>query len=277
MNAIEFNLNQDNGPVLYVRAWEPETPPKAVLVLIHGLGEHSGRYEAFAETFLRAGIAVCAMDLRGHGRSEGRRGHAPNYRALLSDISDLLRETRFRYPHLPTVLYGHSLGGNLAMVYALQKKPVLAGVIAASPLLRIANPPPAWKRRLIRLMNRLHLNVSIRTQMDTAALSRAPEITEAYRNDPLVHDRITPSLAVTMIEQGEWCIDQAAHFPLHLLLMHGSADHITSPEASVAFSNRSNALCTFHLWENFHHELHNEPNKEQVFTAVIRWIETLIR
>ncbi|HSR88425.1 MAG TPA: alpha/beta fold hydrolase, partial [Pontiella sp.] len=150
MEHVKFEIITSDGLKLFGQEWKPDGAIRAVVCLIHGLGEHSGRYDHMAKAFNRAGYAMIAFDLRGHGRSEGRRGHAPGYAALMSDIGKLLEETAGRYPKLPCFLYGHSLGGNLAIYYGLKKHPDLAGIVASGPLLRLAYNPSQWKNGILR-------------------------------------------------------------------------------------------------------------------------------
>ena len=277
MTHFELELRTTDRKILRGQGWEPDDGTKAVVCLVHGLGEHSERYRHVAEAFNRAGYAVVAFDLRGHGRSPGRRGHAPNYAALMSDIAAFLNEAGARYPDLPRFLYGHSLGASLAIHYVLKHKPTLAGVIASAPLFRLALKPPAWKTSLLNLLHALHVNLSIASGLEQEALSRDFHEVRLYQNDPLVHDRITPALAVAMLHEGEWNLKHAANFPRPLLLMHGESDRITSVEASVEFAARIEHRCTLKIWDGLYHELHNEPEKEQVFAYVLEWMNQSIR
>ena len=143
MQHIEFAQQAPDGVQFYFQSWQPETPAKAIACLVHGLGEHSGRYAHVGAALNVAGYALLGFDLRGHGKSGGPRGHTPSYETLMDDIGRLLAEARQRYPGQPQFLYGHSLGGNLVLNYALRRKPGLAGVIATSPAIRTATPPPA--------------------------------------------------------------------------------------------------------------------------------------
>ena len=259
MTHFEFEIKTADGLKLHGQGWEPEGEAKAAVCLVHGMGEHSGRYVHMAEAFNRAGTALIAFDLRGHGRSEGKRGHAPNYEALMSDIFQLLETAKQRYPDLPVFLYGHSLGGNLAIHYALRHRPNLAGVVASAPLLRTAFKPPAWKMVLLRSMYRLRPGFTLPRGVDDTALSRDVKVVQAYQNDPLVHDRISARLAIDMLRVGEWNVEHAVEFPLPLLLMHGDADRITSAQASREFASRAKDQCTLKIWDGLYHELHNEP------------------
>ncbi len=271
---IHFNIEFETADALRLQGigWEPEEKPKAVVCLLHGLGEHSGRYSHVAEAFARGGYATLAIDLRGHGRSPGQRGHAPNYALLMSDINGLLKEAKVRYPELPRFLYGHSLGGNLAIHYALKRKSELVGIIASAPLFRVAFKPPAWKSALLNTLHALHLNLPVSSGLEEEALCRDYHVVQRYQDDPLVHDHITPRLAVDMFRAGEWNLKRAARFPLPILLMHGEADRITSPEASVEFAAQLEHRCTLKIWDGLYHELHNEPEKEQVLNCMLEWL-----
>ena len=272
MPHFEFNVKTADGLNLQGRCREPEAKIKAVVCLVHGLGEHSGRYEHVADAFNRKGYAVFTFDLRGHGRSEGPRGHAPNYAALMADISKVLNTAKQHHPDLPTFLYGHSLGGNLVLHYALRQQPKLSGIIASGPMLRMSSPPPAWKTAMLRLLHALHIDCSIPSGLDDTALSRDINVVHTYRNDPLTHNRITPRLAVDMIRNGEWNLQHAAELPCPLLLMHGDADRITSPEATRAFAEKAGTACTLKIWDGLFHELHNEPEQNEMLDYVLAWL-----
>lgn len=270
---MTFEIITPDGLKLYGRRWEPAGEAKAVICLVHGLGEHSGRYEHVADAFTRDGFALFACDLRGHGKSEGKRGHAPSYKLLMSDIFQCLEKAKQDHPHLPQFLYGHSLGGNLVIQYALRKPSDLAGVIASSPLFRPAFTPPSWKTALLGTVAGLCPTLSLSNEIDIHALSQDPDIVRTYRDDPLVHDRVSLRLAKNMLMAGEWNRTHAADIPCPLLLMHGEADRITSAQASREFAATANDLCTVKLWPGLYHELHNEPQQQQVLTRISSWIK----
>jgi alpha-beta hydrolase superfamily lysophospholipase len=277
MLHVEFEMISTDGLKLHSQGWEPDAEVKAVVCLVHGLGEHSGRYDHMAEAFNRDQYALLAFDLRGHGRSEGRRGHAPSYTLLMSDIEKLLNEAAVRYPDVPCFLYGHSLGGNLAIYYSLTEQPKLAGVIASAPLLRLAYKPSQWKTGILRGLQAMRMNFSMPSGLDDNALSRDQNVVRTYRNDPLTHDLISARLAMDMLRYGQWNLKHAAEFTLPLLLMHGEADRITSAAASVEFAKKVDRSCTLKIWAGFNHELHNEPEKRKVFDYVLEWMEQMTR
>ncbi|RME89855.1 MAG: alpha/beta hydrolase [Anaerolineae bacterium] len=272
MHSVERNLRTRDGLNLFVQEWAPDSKPRAVVCLVHGHGEHVGRYAHVAEALTAAGFALHGFDQRGHGRSEGARGHTPSYDALLDDIEDFLAQVAENQPNLPRFLYGHSMGGNLVINYALRRRPSLAGVIATGPWLRLAFEPPRLKVTLGMAMNRILPGFTQTSGLETAALSRDPDVVRAYENDPLVHDKISARLFVSMYESGLWALEHAAEFPLPLLLMHGTADRLTSAQASEEFARRADERVTLRLWEGWYHEIHNEPEKEEVFQVMVAWL-----
>jgi acylglycerol lipase len=272
MRHLEFGWKTGDGLQLYAQGWQPETESKGIVCLVHGLGEHSGRYAHLAAFLNQAGYALLAFDLRGHGKSQGQRGHAPSYETLMEDISHLLEEAAKRYPDRPCFLYGHSLGGNLVSNYALHRRPQLAGAIVTGPAFRPAFEPPTWKLTLGKIMYNLWPTLSMSNGLDRQALSRDPQVVRAYDNDPLVHDRLTARFGMDFLQAGLWALEHAAEFPLPLLLMHGGADRITSAQASREFAAKASDRCTLKIWDGFYHEIHNEPEKEQVFAYLLEWL-----
>lgn len=273
MKYTDVAWTSTDGLPLLGRCWESEGEPRAVVCLVHGLGEHCGRYGHVAAALNAQGYAVLACDQRGHGRSGGQRGVIPSYDALMDDIGLLLAQAGQRFPGKPRFLYGHSLGGNEVLNYALRRRPNLAGVIATSPGLRTAFKPPAMQLAVGRLMNRLWPAFTLPNGLELAALSRDPAVITAYETDPLNHDRLSARLGVSLLEAGEWAIAHAAEFPVPLLLMHGTADRLTSHEASQAFASKA-PTCTLKLWEGLYHETHNEPEKEAVLGFMLDWVQS---
>ncbi len=258
---------------LFARVWSPEGAVRGVVCLVHGLGEHSGRYAPLAAYLNARGFAVLAFDLRGFGRSGGKRGHFV-YADALDDIARLIDTAQERFGAAPRFLYGHSLGGNLVLNYIL-RRPVesLRGAVASGPWLRLAFKPPAYKVFLARTVGRLLPTLLQPSGLNPEHLSHDPAIVQAYVNDPLVHDRISSALFLGAYEAGLWALEHAERLRLPLLLMHGADDQLTSPEASREFCQRAGERCTFRLWEGMYHEVHNEPGKEEVYRTVVDWLE----
>lgn len=273
MKYSEFELEIHDGDVLYGREWQPENKIRGVICLIHGLGEHSGRYVNMAQNLTAAGYVLLSYDQRGHGKSSGKRGHTPSYDTLLDDIDCFKSESLKRFPDLPTFLYGHSLGGNLVLNYVLRRRPKFTGVIVTSPWLKLANDPPALLKMIFRCLNKVWPTFSLPSGLNLEALSRDSKVVEAYKVDPLVHKRISIRLFVTMDQAGLWALENAGNFYLPLLLMHGGSDRITSSQATKQFAAHVPKGCNLKIWEGLFHELHNEPEKEKVIGNIIDWLK----
>lgn len=275
MKTFETKFNGADGNSFYVRGWEPETDakPKAVVALIHGHGEHVGRYEHVGKAMTDAGYVMAGYDVRGHGKSGGARGHTPSYDTLMEDIDRFISMLSEKYPGVPLFIYGHSMGGNQVINYALRRHPKIAGVIATDPWLRLAFEPPAVKVALARFMNNIFPAMTQPSGLDASGLSHDAEVVRLYTNDPLVHDKMSARLFVGCFEAGLWALDHAAEFPLPLLLMHGGADPITSTEASRQFAGKAGDKVTLRIWDGLFHEIHNEPEKAEVIKTMIDWLD----
>ncbi len=275
--TFESGWQNAEGIQFYVRGWEPERRLKAVVTLVHGLGEHTGRYAHVGEALAGAGYALVGFDLRGHGRSTGPRGDVPDYERLLDDLADFLTQMRARYPKRPIFLYGHSLGGNLVLNFVLRRQPKVEGVIATAPVLEVGFKVPAMRVALARALTVILPGHTEASGLETAALSRDTRVVDAYVHDPLVHDRISVRLFGGMYESGLRLEEHAANFPVPLLLMQGSADRLVSFEATRTFAERAGKKVTWRAWEGWYHEIHNEPQKAKVFQVMIEWMDACLR
>lgn len=273
MQQIEFSWKTNDGLNLFAKEWKPEGNVKAVVALVHGIGEHIGRYDHVAEAFGKAGYAMVGFDQRGHGKSDGVRGYE-SYKDLMVDITRNIQNAKDRYPGLPVFLYGHSLGGNLVLYYTLTQKPELKGVIATSPGLATAEPYPPAFIALMKLMYKVVPSLKVKNGLDLAGLSRDPQVAEKYTSDPLVHPFVTPRLGLDMLNAGNYCVEHAAEFPLPLLLMQGTADRLVSPKRTKDFAQAAPlSKITYKEWDGFYHEMHNEPQKEEVINTMIKWMD----
>ena len=276
MKTFEAALTSDDGINFLVRGWEPVAEPKAVIALIHGLGEHTGRYEHVAKAMTDAGYALIGFDLRGHGKSGGPRGHFPSLDAVMQDIQKFFVFLRERYPDIPHFLYGHSLGGLLVLTYALKNKSGLRGVIATSSGLRSQIHDQKLKLVMAKLLGSLAPTAQIANGLDLAVLSHDQKVVDAYKNDPLNHDRISLGFGKAGLEATDYAWSHAEHFPAPLLIMHGTADRNTYPSGSEDFSKlaaKNNKDVALKLWDGLYHETHNEPEQQEVFKFIIDWLD----
>jgi len=273
MKHTEFTFKTFDGLQLFGQIWQPEGQPRAVVCLVHGMGEHGGRYAQVVDALTQAGYVLFTFDIRGYGKSSGPRGHTPSYEALMNDISSLLEVANKQFSQLSFFLYGHSLGGNLVLNYILRRQPQFKGVIVTAPWLRLAFEPPAFKIILGKITNQLFPAFSQKNGLDTKVLSHDAEVVHAYENNPLVHDHISARMFIGIYQSAQWALEHASEFSLPLLLMHGGDDKIISVEASREFADKINGNCIFKIWDGFYHEIHNEPEKEKVFKFMVDWLD----
>jgi alpha-beta hydrolase superfamily lysophospholipase len=266
-------LKTQDGLDLYTQSWKV-ADPKAILVLTHGYNDHSGRYGHVGKALNAAGYSLYAYDLRGHGKSGGQRGHTPSYESLLDDLGLVIKNATEDAPGKKVFVYGHSMGGNITLNYALRRPNGLSGVIVTGPWLKLAFEPPALQMALAKLMAAVNPTFSQKNAMNLPGLSRDEAVQVAYRDDPLLHHVITAKLAIEVSQNGLTALEQAGTLKLPVLLLHGGADPITSAPATEAFYKAAgSADKTFKLYPDMRHEIHNEIGQEAVFADMVAWLD----
>lgn len=276
MTATELSWKTSDGLTIYGKKWKTNMPTKAVVCIMHGMGEHINRYEHVAEMFTTNGYAVIGCDQRGHGKSEGKRGHFPDFEIFLNDIDALLKTASIHFPDAKQVLYGHSMGGNLVANYLLRRQPKITGAILSSPYFQLAFQPSAGKLFIGKLLKGIFPTLSMSSGLDSSAISRDVDVVKKYNEDPLVHDKISAKMGIEMIETGQWAIDNADKLDIPTLVYHGTADRLTSHHGSELFTEKTGKLVTFISLEGLFHETHNEPEREDIFKKVILWLNALV-
>lgn len=258
----------------YIHAFsQPEQGAKAVVCIVHGMGEHGGRYRHVADVLRGAGFATYAIDQQGHGRASGKRGHASSVLHLAEDAARMVEQASERHPGLPVFLYGHSMGGNVALSCALRKRPAIAGLILSSPWLRLAFDPPPIKVAIGRAIGAVWPTLTMQTGLKSGALYRNEKLQGDDQRDQLMHTRISAALFFSLRDEGERSIGEAAELYVPLLLFHGTADSVTSYAASSELAGRLGDACTFLPIEGGYHELHNDSGSEQLLEKVADWIQ----
>ena len=271
MTHETFNINI-NDTNLFGQFWRPEHTT-AVIILVHGMGEHASRYTDFLiPEFVANDFAVVSYDNFGHGRSEGKSGHCPNYEALMTSVEKAIAKANSLFPTKPKYLYGHSMGGNLVINYALRKQHDLKGVIASSPFLRLAFQPPKWKMALGKLMFNIWPSITLASELEVEAISRDAKEVKRYQEDPLVHDKVSPMFTFPIMEAGEWAIEHADTLDVPMLLLHGTGDRIIDYKGSVAF-NKQAVKAELKLFRDGFHELHHDLCKKEFMQSVIDWLK----
>jgi alpha-beta hydrolase superfamily lysophospholipase len=261
------------GLALLARHWPAAGTPRGVLALVHGQGEHAGRYDHLARWYNARGLAVLGYDQQGYGESAGIRGHVRSYDALLDDVGLLLDEAHARYRGVPLFLYGHSMGGNIVLNYVLRRHPALHGAVATGPWIRLAFQPPWLKVTAGRLLARLRPSLTLPTNLAAEFLSHDKAVVDAYRRDPLVHDQVSTGAGIALLESATWLDRYEGGTALPLLLQHGGADRITSAPATAALAKRISGDVTYREWPGLYHEIHNEVEQEEVFAFTLAWLE----
>lgn len=276
MKHNTFSLSTHDNLKLFGQAWLPDTPAQAVMCLVHGMGEHSTRYAHVGDYLAKNGIAVVTFDHRGHGKSEGKRGHSPNYDALMKDIDLLIQQATKQVPNVPVFLFGHSMGGNVVLNYALRRTPAVKGVIASAPWLRLAFEPSKLDVFLANMMIKIYPSFTQSTKLDATAISRDANEVRKYKEDPLVHDLISPAMFIGTKDAGEWVLANAEKWKLPLLIYHGTSDRLTGYEGSKEFAQKAKGDITWKSLQGFFHESHNEPEKEVIMEMILAWIKDRI-
>lgn len=269
----ESRFEGERGAQIYCRAWKPQGKIKGLVVLVHGQGEHSGRHSHSAEHLAQAGYAVWAADLRGHGKSSGKRGHVDNFDDYLADVGRVIDKAKAQNPEVKTFLFGLSLGGLIVLDYAEKQGGKLAGVIASAPLLRLKMKVPAWKVLLGKMLSNITPTASMKTGLDPKLLSHDEEIVRNYINDPLVHGVASTRFFTELIRAENETTRDANKLTLPCLIMQGGGDGIVDPSATEDFFKTVAATDkTLKVYEGFYHEVLNEPEKENLLNEITAWL-----
>ena len=277
MQSDHFQLSAEDGLSLHGCIWTPDAETRSIICVVHGPGDHIGRYENFAAFMTARGYAVIGIDLRGHGKSKGKRGYVRSLDILRSDVGNLLIEARKMYLDLPIFLFGHSLGGNIVTSYVIkQKSSELAGVIISSPMFLPVFIPPKWKISLSNILYGFIPGITLSVMIDPMELSGDPEIGRSYHDDPLVLDRISYSMLKIGIESGPWAIKNASLLTIPALVYHGNMDKITSLRGSLDFAANGGTNIICKIWENLKHETHNEKCRQEILNYVDQWISEVL-
>ena len=248
-------------------------PSRGLVVIVHGLGEHAGRYDHVAERLNSWGFAVRSYDQHGHGESDGKPGALPSDTFLLDNLAELLDTSRRRMdPRLPLVLMGHSLGGLVAARLVSLNLRQVDGLVLSSPALNAGMN--AFQKLLVSVLPRLAPDLRVGNGLNAQYLSHDAGVVQAYRDDPMVHDRISARLARFIADAGPAVLASAPQWRVPTLLLFAGADHLVNPEGSRAFAAAAPpGVVSAHCFEGLYHEIFNEVDREAVFERLKGWLD----
>lgn len=272
----EEKVSSAGGVQVFIRSWKPALPARAVVAIVHGVKSHGGYFRWAAEELAAAGIAVYALDLRGRGRSDGPRLYVEDIGEYTADVRTLVELAKSREPGLPVYLLGHSAGGVVSCVYALDHQDQLAGLICESFAFKVA--APNFALALVKWLSRIAPRLPV-LRLRTADFSRDPAAVRAMIDDPLgVHREAQPASTVAALLRGAERLER--EFPritLPVLILHGTADRVTKPAGSQQFHQAAgSADKTLKLYDGHAHDLLNDHGREQVVADILAWLDARI-
>lgn len=268
----KFILSKDNIK-LYYKKWQTKYNVKGNIILIHGFGEHLGRYDEWCKKFNNIGFNVHGIDLRGHGRSDGKRGYAKNYKYFLKDIYVLYQNVIEESNNKPIIFYGHSFGGNLALNFLLEyPNSIISAAVISSPWLKLSFNPSFIKELIGNFLKNIFPSTILKTNLPVSGLTSKKDIVEQYITDPLVHNKIGIKIYFQIKSAGIKALKQVYKINIPILLIHGINDPITSHLASISFSKNSSNKTTLKLYNLPYHELHNTDESELIFEDIHKWL-----
>ena len=269
---VEGKIHAVGGLSLYYQGWEA-AEPRAVILLVHGLAEHGGRYEELGRRMAAFGLSTYALDLRGHGLSDGRRGHADRFEVLLQDVDRFRREIAGIADNVPTFILGHSMGGLIAARYIEEYDSSFAGAIITSPWLATAMEVPRWKVLAAGVLNKVLPALPMDAGVDAEYLSHDPTVIARYKDDPLVHGKITPRLFAEASMAMGLVMQRSERVRIPILFLLAGDDRIVDMKKSEAFA-RSLKISdvTIRILPDYYHEVLNDYDRNIAHHAIRDWI-----
>jgi alpha-beta hydrolase superfamily lysophospholipase len=270
--AHEETFDGTGGLKIFLRSWRPSGKPRALLVICHGVNSHGGQYLWAAEQFVKSGYAVYALDLRGRGKSEGERFYVEDVAEYVSDVAGVVRIAKSRDAGLPVFLLGHSAGGVVSSVYALENQVELAGFICESFAFQV--PAPGFALAAIKGLSHLAPRLPV-LKLKNEDFSRDPKAVEALNNDPLTAHEVQPAITVAaLVRADERLREEFPRITLPVLIMHGTEDKATICHGSEFFHKTVGSKDkTLKLYEGYYHDLLNDIGKEGVLADITAWID----
>jgi alpha-beta hydrolase superfamily lysophospholipase len=269
----EGSFTGKGGMSLYYQSWLPDGEPRAVVAIVHGVGEHSGRYPNVVPRLVADGYAVFGYDQRGHGRSPGPRVHIDSWSDYRDDLSAFLGMIAEKVPGRPVVVYGHSMGALVVAEYLLDPRPELAGAIISGVPIEPAGVVKPMLVTVARTLSGVLPRVSVGLGLDVAALSRDPEVIAAYVADPLVTSKATVRWGTESLDTVQRVTEGLSRIDIPLLVIHGEADQLNlAAGAQTLYAAAPNADKAIYLHPGGYHEPHNDTGNEIVVARISEWL-----
>ena len=276
MTAHEERIDSTKGVRIFVRSWQPDSQPRAVVVICHGVNSHSGQYTWVGEQLADSGLAVYALDLRGRGKSDGERFYVEDVGDYVNDVAGAVRLAKSRHPGLAVFLLGHSAGGVVSSVYTLDNQAELAGFICESFAFQV--PAPGFALAAIKGLSHIAPRLPV-LKLKSEDFSRDPKAVEVLNNDPLTAHEVQPAITVAaLVRADERLREEFPRIMLPLLVMHGTDDKATVCHGSQFFYETAGSKDkTLKLYEGHYHDLLNDIGKEGVMGDIKAWIGSHVR
>jgi alpha-beta hydrolase superfamily lysophospholipase len=276
MQQTQGHFTGTRGANIFYQYWQPDTPPRAVILIAHGAAEHSGRYLRLAQHFVGLGYGLAALDHFGHGHSDGGRCCLQSFSDYTDTLDIFRQQVSTDFPGLPLILLGHSLGGLISASYLLEHQDVFAGCMLSGPAIKTELEPPLLQFLLIKLFSALLPNMGV-LQLDASGVSRDPAEVERYTSDPLNYGgKLTARLVAQLFKAMQTVQQRAGEITLPLLLLHGEADSMASAEGSrFLYQHVGSTDKTLKIYPGLYHEIFNEPERLQVFSDMEAWLSDL--
>ncbi len=274
MKHTEYSWKSYDGLELYGQTWTTEKKPKAIIILVHNLGEHSGIYGDFAKNLTDNNYSVVSLDFRGHGRSEGKRGYASSYRKLIKDLQTLIDNSESLFPGYPKILVGQGLGGNIAIYYLSTYVTNISGLIVLSPWLVLEHRFPKSKLFIGNIVRHIIPTCMLEIAFTAEDKRRSREAIQKYKNDPFIHNKVSIRLFYEIIFAGQRSSRSIYKINMPVLVMHGTGDTIASFKASKNFVLNASKKTVFKEWPDYCHDLLADEGSDEVFRFVTNWLNS---
>jgi alpha-beta hydrolase superfamily lysophospholipase len=273
MQHTEGKFTGRNNFNLYLQAWLPDTAPRAILLVVHGIAEHSGRYTNLVNYFVPKGYAVYYFDLRGHGKSDGKRSYVERFSYYLDDLQTFYNLVRTENPNTKIFMVGHSMGSTIAVDYALAHQNEMNGLIISGTTLKAGSSINQATILMAKILSVILPKMGV-SALDASGISRDKAVVEAYVKDPLNYTgKLSARVGAELLKTMAMLQKRLAEITLPILIMQGSQDRISDPASSkMLFDGVSSKDKTMKIYEGYYHEIFNDPERQQVFTDMEAWL-----